>query len=559
MANSSKYSKKLVLILAGIIFLNIFGSYFYKRFDLTQDKRYTLSEAAKKTVTTLDAPLFIEIFLVGDLPSEFKKLQSETRQLLEEFEAYNSAIKFKFVSPSDVERDSEALLKFGAKPAQVELRENGKISSQQIFPWAIASYNGKPIKIPLLKNQLGISSEERVNNSIQNLEYAFADGFNKLIVPKKRKVAVLKGNDELEDKYVVDFFKTLREYYYIAPFTLDSALASPLKTLEQLKGFDLIVVANPSEVFSDQEKYILDQYTMSGGASLWLMDMVTIKKDPESGNDFAFGKELNLIDFFFKYGVRINPNLVKDLYSAPILLASGSERESNYNRYPWFYSPLTSSANKHPIVTNIEAVKFDYASGIDTLPNKIKKTILLSSSPISKIVGLPIEIDITKEINKNLKSVNEGPPASFIAGEIPLAVLLEGSFSSAFTNRVKPFTLENDQAIGKPTKMVVIGDGSIIMNQFQGNRPLELGYDKWTNSFYGNKEFLLNTVNYLLDDSGLINIRSKEISVPFLNPQKVAKERTVWQLVNVLLPLGLLALFGIGFNYLRKRKYVRFC
>lgn len=557
MANTTRYFKKLTFILAGIILLNIFGSYFYKRFDLTQDKRYTLSEAAKKTVETLDSPLFIEIFLVGDLPSEFKRLQTETRQILEEFEAYNSSIKFKFISPSDLERDSEALLKFGAKPAQVEIRENGKLSTQQIFPWAIATYNGKPIKIPLLKNQLGISSEERVNNSIQNLEYAFADGFNKLIVPKKRKVAVLKGNGELEDKYVVDFFKTLREYYYIAPFTLDSALVSPSKTMEQLKKFDLIVVANPSEAFSDQEKYILDQYTMSGGSSLWLMDMVTIKKDPESENDFAFGKELNLTDFFFKYGVRINPNLVKDLYSAPILLASGSERESNYNRYPWFYSPLTTSANKHPIVTNIEAVKFDYASGIDTLPNNLKKTILLSSSPISKIVGLPIEIDITKEINENLKNVNEGPPASFNAGEIPLAVLLEGSFPSVFTNRVKPFTIENDQVISKPTKMVVIGDGSIIMNQFQGNRPLELGYDKWTNSFYGNKEFLLNTVNYLLDDSGLINIRSKEISVPFLDPQKVIKERRVWQLVNIVLPLGLLAIFGIVFNYLRKRKYAR--
>ncbi len=560
MKNYKKNIKSIALIIASILLANILGNYFYKRFDLTQDKRFTLSEAAKNTIVTIDSPIFIEVFLEGDFPSEFKRLQAETKQLLEEFEGYNRNIKFKFVNPSAIEGDAEALFKFGAKPAQVEVKENGKVSTQQIFPWAIATYNGKPIKIPLLKNQLGITSEERVNNSIQNLEYAFADGFNKLVHPKKYKVAVIKGNGELEDKYVVDFFTTLRDYYYIAPFTLDSASVSPIKTLEQIKEFDLIVIANPTEAFSEKEKYILDQYTMSGGRSLWLIDAVELKKDTISGNDFGFGKELNLTDFFFKYGIRVNPNLVKDVYSAPILLASGSERESQYNRYPWFYSPLSSSANNHPIVTNIEAVKFDYVSSIDTLPNSLKKTILLSSSPISKIVGMPVEIDITKEITKNLKIVNEGPSEKeYNSGEIPLAVLLEGSFPSAYSNRIKPFKISNDISNSTPTKMVVISDGSIIVNQFQKNRPLELGWDKWTQTFYGNKEFLLNTVNYLLDDSGLINIRSKEISVPFLDPQKVTEQRTLWQLVNILLPLALLGVFGVGFSYFRKRKYANFC
>ncbi len=556
MAINKQQSKNLLFVILGILILNIIGNYYYKRFDLTQDKRFTLSKAAKSTIATIESPIFIEVFLEGDFPSEFKRLQAETKHLLEEFEAFNPNIKYQFVNPTDVKGDAEALFKFGAKPAQVEVNENGKISTQQIFPWAIATFNGRPIKIPLLKNQLGITSEERVNNSIQNLEYAFADGFNKLVHPKKRKVAVIKGNGELEDKYVVDFFTTLREYYYIAPFTLDSAAISPVKTLEQIKEFDLIVIANPTESFSENEKYILDQYTMSGGRSLWLLDAVELKKDSVSGNDFGFGKDVNLTDFFFKYGIRINPNLVKDVYSAPVLLASGSERESQYNRYPWFYSPLSSSANNHPIVTNIEAVKFEYASSIDTLPNSLSKTILLSSSPISKIVGMPVEIDISKEITKNLKIVNEGPSEKeYNAGEIPISVLLEGSFPSAYTNRIKPFNIATDIRNSKPTKMVVVSDGSIIVNQFQGNRPLELGFDKWTNAFYGNKEFLLNTVNYLLDDNGLINIRSKEISVPFLNPQKVAEQRTLWQLVNILLPLVLLAIFGFGFTYLRKQKY----
>ena len=551
-----KNRKQLIYGILGIILINIIGSYFYKRFDLTQDQRYTLSNAAKETIATINIPIFIDVFLEGDLPSEFKRLQIETKQLLEEFEAYNPNVKFKFVNPSEEKGAIESLVKFGAKPAQIEIKQNGKTSIQQFFPWAIASFNGNYIKIPLLKNQLGVSSEERINNSVQNLEYAFADGFNQLIQLKKRKIAVLKGNGELEDKYVADFFATLRDYYYIAAFTLDSVAEKPKKTLAQIKQFDLLVIANPTEQFTEEEKYILDQYVMSGGASLWLVDAVELVSDSVSGNNFAFGKDLNLTDFFFKYGIRINPNLVKDLYSAPILLATGNERDSQYNKYPWLYSPLSNNRLSHPIVTNIEAVKFDYASSIDTLPNSVKKTILLSSSQVSKIVGMPKEINITKEINKNLTIINDGPsPEEFNTGEIPLAVLLEGSFNSVYSNRIKPFKIVNNLDRSKETKMVVISDGSIIKNQFQGNRPLELGFDKWTNTLYGNKEFLLNTVNYLLDDTGLINIRSKKISVAFLDPVKVAKNRFFWQWVNLLLPLNLICLFGLVFNYLRKKKY----
>ena len=551
-----KIRKQLIYGIIGIIIINIVGSYFYKRFDLTEDQRYTLSKPAKEIIANINVPIFIDVFLEGDLPSEFRRLQTETKQLLEEFEAYNPNLKFKFVNPSEEKGDIESLLKFGAKPAQIEIKQNGKTSVQQVFPWAIASFNDNYIKIPLLKNQLGVNTEERVNNSVQNLEYAFADAFNRLIEPKKRKIAVLKGNGELEDKYIADFFSTLRDYYYIAPFTLDSVAKNPKTTLSQIKQFDLLVIANPTEQFTEEEKYILDQYSMSGGASLWLIDAIELVNDSVSGNNFAFGKDLNLTDFFFKYGIRINPNLIKDLYSAPILLATGNERDSQYNKYPWLYSPLSNNSSSHPIVTNIDAVKFDYASSIDTLPNSVKKTILLSSSQVSKIVGMPKEIDITKEINKNLTIVNDGPsPKEFNAGEIPLAVLLEGSFNSAYLNRIKPFKIPNNLEGSKETKMVVISDGSIIKNQFQGNRPLELGFDKWTNTFYGNKEFLLNTVNYLLDDNGLINIRSKDISVPFLDPVKVAENRFFWQWVNLLLPLSLISLFGLIFNYLRKKKY----
>lgn len=551
----------IAILVAGLILLNILGNYFYKRFDLTQDKRFTLSAEAKEIVDYVDSPIIVDVFLKGNFPPEFRRLQSETEQLLEEFSAYNSNIKFDFINPT--EKGNEAFQsqfeKFGLTPAQVSVTESGKQSTELVYPWALAHHDGKTVKIPLLKNQLGATSEERVNSSLQNLQYAFADGFKKLATQKSKKIAVLKGNGEYDDRYIADFFATLREYYFIAPFTLDSVATNPEKTLDALNGFDLIVAAQPTEPFSDAEKYVLDQFIMNGGKSLWLMDATQMQMDTISGNMFAFGKDLNLNDFFFKYGIRINPNLVKDVYSAPIVLASGDEREAQYNRYPWFFSPLSSSANNHPIVSNIEAVKFDYASAIDTLPNNIKKTVLLSTSPISKIVGLPFPIDFDVEIPKNLQVVNEGPnPNEYNAGEIPLAVLLEGQFTSAFKNRVKPLKL-NVKNIddGKPSKMVVISDGDIIKNQLQGNRPLELGFDKMTNQFYGNKEFLLNTVNYLLDDSGLINIRTRQIAVPFLDPQKTVEQRSKWQTLNLLLPLGLLALFGIAFNFYRKRRYTR--
>ena len=560
MKTNNKHSINLTALLLGLILLNIFGNYFYKRFDLTQDQRFTLSEAAKSIIETVDSPIVIDVFLKGNFPAEFKRLQTETKQLLEEFSAFNSHIKYEFINPLENEENPVAiqqqLQQMGLTTAQVEVRENGKLSTELVYPWALAYYKEKTVKIPLLKNQLGITSEERVNNSIQNLEYAFADGFNKLIFPKKRKIAVLKGNGELEDRYIADFFKTLKEYYYIAPFTLDSVAIDPAKTLTNLQGFDMIVVAQPSEAFSDSEKYILDQYIMNGGASLWLLDANKQRTDPTSGKTYAVAENLQLNDLFFKYGLRINSNLIKDVVSAPIVLASGNENDSQYNRYPWFYYPISASDNTHPIITNIEAVKFEYASSIDTLPNTITKTVLLSSSSITKLAGLPIEISYDIDIPKFLKVMEKGPsPQEFNSGAQTLAVLMEGEFTSAFANRVKPFILSEDRLLSQSNSMVVVSDGDIIKNQFKGNRPLEVGFDKMTQTMYGNKDFLLNTVNYLLDDSGLINIRTKEIAVPFLDPQKTASERTKWQLINLLLPLGILALFGFGFNFYRKRKY----
>ncbi|ULC60764.1 gliding motility-associated ABC transporter substrate-binding protein GldG [Flaviramulus sp. BrNp1-15] len=552
----NKNLKHIVLLVIVLIAINFISSKVYKRFDLTSDKRYTLSESAINVVKDIESPIVVDIFLEGDdFPSEFRRLQKETKQLLEEFSAKNKNIIFNFINPLEDdttrERNIQQLTQRGLTPMQLSIQENGKSSQAIIFPWALASYNEQTVIIPLVKNKIGASQQDLVSNSVQHLEYAFADGFSKLIKPKKRKIAILKGNKQLDDKYIADFVKKLGEYYFIAPFTLDSVSKNPQKTLTDLRGFDLIISAKPTEQFTENEKFVLDQYTMNGGKSLWLIDAVVMEKDSlynDAGRNFAISRDLNLTDFFFKYGVRINPVMVSTLYSAPITLAMGSGSESQFQNLRWPYSPLAATSNNHPIVNNLNLVRFDFANQIDTLKNSVKKTILLESAPLTKLEGTP------REINLNLVT-KEQDPASFNKGNQTLAVLLEGEFNSAYNNLIKPFTLSEEKNKSVPTKMVVIADGDVIKNDVIRNTPQELGFDRWTGQTYGNKEFLLNTVNYLLDDDGLINIRSKEIAVAFLNQQKITSEKTKWQLINIALPMVLLGIFGFFFNYLRKKKY----
>jgi len=409
--------KSLLILLVILIAVNFLASEFYSRFDLTQDQRYSLSPAAKEIVADVEEPVIFDVFLEGSFPSEFRRLQNETRQMLEEFSAYNRNIKVNFLNPLEEGGDANAIAeefyKIGMTPARLNVQENGKNSESIIFPWAIANYGDKTVKISLLKNQIGATDEERVNASVQQLEYVIADGLSKLIYPRKKKIAVMRGNGELPDGQIADFVKTIQEYYFMAPFTLDSAAVNPQKTLADLKEYDLILEPKPTQAFSENEKYILDQYVMNGGKMLWLAEATNMETDSlfnEQGTAIALPRNLNLGDYFFSYGVRINPEIVNDLYSAPIVLASGSGQNTRFNPYPWFYSPLTSSPNDHPIINNIEAVKFEYANPIDTLANDISKTILLSSSPKTKLEGVPAQIslnavgqkpDLSQEIHSN--------------------------------------------------------------------------------------------------------------------------------------------------------------
>ncbi|WP_303315636.1 gliding motility-associated ABC transporter substrate-binding protein GldG [Flavivirga abyssicola] len=552
----NKNIKHIAILIVVIIAINFLGSKIFKRFDLTADNRYTLSESAINIVKDIESPLIVDIFLSGDdFPSEFRRLQKETNQLLEEFSAENSHVIFNFINPleneSTREQNIQQLTQRGLTPMQLSVQENGKATQAVIFPWALASYNDQTVIIPLIKNKIGATQQELVSNSVQHLEYTFSDGFSKLTKPKRRKIAILRGNNQLEDKYIADFVKKLGEYYFIAPFTLDSVASNPQKTLKDIKAYDLIISAKPTEAFTEKEKLVLDQFTMNGGKSLWLIDAVTMEKDSlynDTGSNFAVTRDLNLTDFFFKYGVRINPVIVSTLYSAPITLAMGEGSQSQFQHLRWPYSPLANSNSNHPIVNNLNLVKLDFANQIDTLKNDINKTILLETAPLTKLEGMPREI--------SLDLVTQEPdPTLFNKGNQALAVLLEGEFTSVYNNQIKAFKLSEEKNKSIPTKMIVVADGDIIKNDVIKNRPQELGFDRWTGKTYGNKEFLLNAVNYLLDDNGLINIRSKEIAIAFLNQQKIATQKSKWQLINIALPLVLLTFFGIGFNYFRKKRH----
>jgi gliding-associated putative ABC transporter substrate-binding component GldG len=556
--SKKKNIQSLLILIAFLLVLNVISGYFFHRFDLTQDKRYTLSTTSLDIIKQVENPLSVKIYLQGDLPAEFKRLQTETRDLFEEFQAYNKNIIFEFVDPLENEDESmdnikELYLK-GLTPINITVDDKGKQSQEMVFPWAIAVYNNKEVNIPLLKNSMGASTTQKVIGSVQHLEYSIADAINKITKEKQKKVAVIKGNGELQDVQIAKFLIQVRESYHIGPFTLDSVAKNPMGSLDALQQYDLAIIAKPTETFSDSEKQVLDQFIVNGGKTIWLIDQVNMEMDSlynDYGASLAFPRDLNLSDLFFKYGVRINPDLVKDEQGSPIKLATGEAGSATqYQEFNWKFAPQVYPISKHPIVKNLGGIKFDFANGIDTLKNGIKKTVLLQSSPYSKRIGSPVEI--------NLNSVEEetSPNHYKNTGNIPLAILLEGSFHSMFENRVLPFEQKTFRAKSTANKMIVISDGDMIRNQLDKNfQPVELGYDQRSGNLYDNKDFLMNCVNYLLDDSGLINIRSKDLDLPLLDKEKVYEKYTTIQILTIGLPLLILGLFGVVFTFLRKKKY----
>ena len=541
-----------------LLVINYIAQQWHSRIDLTQDKRYTLSETTRKTLSQIQQPLVIDVLLKGNIPTEFKKLQTEAVQLLEEYTAANDHLIVNFVNPLEDEPNADAaiqnLINNGLQPLQIAQTEAGKSSVEYIFPWAVISDGKRVEKVRLFIDKLGTTDQERVQNSVQRLEYNLTDALHKFTVKKQKKIAILRSNGTLEDVYLYDFLKTAREYYFIAPFTLDSVATNAEKTLKDLEKFDLLLVAKPTSPFSDEQKQVIDQYIMNGGRVLWLIDQVNVSLEDmykTGGVTMAMPLDLNLTDMFFQYGFRLNYTLINDLYFSEIVVATGDGSQSRYMNIPWVYNPMVLSSNNHLINSNLDAVRLQFANSIDTLKNGVKKTVLLSSSPFSKADGTPREINLRidpKAMNKEL----------YKKGNIPLAVLLEGEFKSMYKDRVRPLELKENATLSRPTKMIVVSDGDIIKNDFdsQHKMPLELGFDRWTSKYYDNKAFLQNATNYLLDDTEFLTLRNKKVQLAFLDKEKVAESARSWQIKVFLYPLLVLVIVMLlsGYFYRRKNK-----
>jgi len=544
----NKKIKNTTIVLIILVLLNIVNQSFYKRLDLTNEQRYTLSETTKNTVQRIEQPLFINVYLEGDFPSEFKRLQVETLQYLEELAAENSNIIIHFVNP-DLQRES--LIKKGMLPSQLTVEEDGKLSEAIIFPWAEIKYKNKSTIVSLLPTAIVSSQEEQLQKSVENLEYGFTNAMHRLLLGTQQKIALLSGNGELEDIYLYSFLSEVAKKHKLAKFTLDSVAKNPKQTLKDLIDFDLAIIAKPTTEFSAAEKFTLDQFITNGGKTLWMIDNVIADQDSlfNGGKMLAYPRNLNLTDLLFSYGVRINTTLIKDLYAAKIPVATGMVgNQTQFKNLEWFFHPLAGGNPNHPITKNVLPVRFQFTNQIDTLKNNIKKTPLLVSSVLTQKFGTPNFIA--------LQSIADEPiEEDYLTGNQLLAVLLEGDFNSAYRNRVHPFKTPIYKANASGNKMIVIADGDVGKNQILKKEPYDLSRDKWTNEQFGNKDFLLNAVDYLLDDIGLMELRNKSLQIPILDKQRAFRERTYWQFINLGIPVLMLLVFGIGFQWLRKRKY----
>ena len=544
----NKKIKNIVILSIGLILLNVINQSFYTRLDLTSDKRYTLSKTTKDIVSKVDKFLFVTVYLEGDFPSEFKRLQRETRQYLEELALENSNIKINFEAP---DKQREALIKRGMMPSQLTVEEDGKLSEAIIFPWAEVSFGKRSKVVSLLPNAIVASQDEQLEKAIENLEYSFSNAINSITQKQQKRIAVLTGNGELQDIYQYSFLSEVSKKYRLAKFTLDSVATNPQQTLQDLTSFDLAIIAKPTQKFTSKEKFTIDQYIVNGGKTLWMLDYVQADQDSlfANGKMLAYPRDLNLTDLLFSYGIRINTTLIKDLYAAQIPVATGKVgNQTQFKNLEWFYHPLVGGNPKHTITKNVSPVRLQFANQIDTLKNNIKKTPLLVSSLLSQKIGTPSFIELQSIADEVVEN-------DYKNGNQLFAVLLEGNFISAYKNRVKPYESSLYKEKATNNKMVIISDGDVSKNQILKGEPFDLNRDKWTNQQFGNKDFLINSIDYLLDDSGLIQLRNKTLTIKTLDKQKAFKERTFWQLLNVVLPLLILLSFGFVFNYWRKKKY----
>lgn len=552
---------QLFLSLVGVVFVALLLNIYHFRLDLTTEKRYTLSSQTKTLLKNLEKEVYFHIFLDGELPPGFNKLKKGAIEMLEEFNEYgNGHIHFQLINPSSEtdphKRDNiyKDLYERGVQPTNIEEKDaEGGMRQKLIFPGIIVHDGKKETTVNLLKNVTGLSSDVNLNNSIEALEYELTAAIRRLSNSARKSVAFLTGHGELDRYHVADMGASLSQFYNV-----DWISAHELA--KKRDKVQVLVIAQPRKDFGESEKYAVDQYVMNGGKVLWLVDQVEASMDSlrQKETSFAFYKPLNLEDQLFRYGVRLNPDLVMDAQCLLVpVKTSVAGAPARFSPGPWYYSPLLVPPSTHPITRNLNMVKGEFINSIDTVGRdaNIRKTILLRTSPLTHLqkVPCPVSLDI---VRSPLSS------SDFKSGSRAVAVLLEGTFTSVFRNRIIPGVVKKDVLQkSKPTRMIVISDGDIIRNRVRGvgqNRQIEkLGYDRYSRQTYGNRKFLLNCVDYLCDDQGWMDLRSREVRLRMLDKVSIRENRLTWQLINLILPVLLVLFVGVVIYFLRKRRFAR--
>ncbi|MFQ5447193.1 MAG: gliding motility-associated ABC transporter substrate-binding protein GldG [Saprospiraceae bacterium] len=551
---------QLGMVLGIALFLNILGNAFFTHYDLTEEKRFTLSEPTQNLLHRLDDVVYIEVLLEGEFPAGFKRLQRSVKEMLDDFRSESGFIEYTFTDPNrgsvkDINQRREELAKDGIVPTNLRVKYVEGTTEKMIYPYAKVNYHGRTAVVDLLDEQArGTNPEEQLNNSISQLEYNFANALHKLEIGVKEVIAFTAGHGELSELERKDLVRSLRAYYEVGTFNLDSATYIP-------QDIKVLIVAKPRTTFSNRDKFLIDQYVMNGGKVMWLIDRLNVELDSLRRANAYVPPDypLDLDDILFKYGARINPDLILDLRCTHIPMVI--DAKGTQELFPWYYHPIAFPNAEHAVVKSLDGVNLFFPSSIDTIKTKtpVKKTILLASSDKSRI-----QPNITR---LNFEILRYDPdPSKFTKEHIPMAVLLEGTFPSLFENRVTESMAEGLQQLGQefksasvPTRMLLVSDGDIARNLISNakGQVMPLGFNRFERYQFANKDFLLNAIEYLRDDQGIIEARGKEIKLRLLNTTKAEAEQTKWQLVNVGLPLVFLMIVALVFNWIRNNRFAK--
>ncbi len=545
---------KLAVGLGLVVLVNLISSSYFHRFDLTEEQRFTIKPATREMLRSLDDNVYVEVYLDGKLNASFKRLQRSIRETLEEFRVYSDdKLQYVFVDPGEA-MSEQARNEFmadlnskGITPTRVYEEENGNRTANMIYPGALVSYGGMEEGVMLLQGNQAGTAEEKINRSIEGIEYALASAIHSMTKVERKRIGMVRGHDELDSLDTYSFEQSVGRMYDLEEVRLVNPVPATVSAL---------VIAKPTLKFSEIEKYYLDQYLLSGGKLMLLLDKLQANMDSASNEfNFAFPYDINLDDQLFQYGIRINNNLIQDQSASPYPIITGTMGDQpQIQLIEWPFFPVLNRFGDHPVTRNLNAVSGRFVSTIDTVKAEdVTKIPLLFTSDNSRSVTAPVKVSI-QDLRQNLT------PEMLNQKNLPVAWLLEGQFTSLYSNRFKPKGVDESnfrERAAEGAKLLVIGDGDVIRNDINPRTgvPQPLGFDPFTQQNYGNEDLLINSLAYLTDESGIITARNKEVEIRPLNELRVSEESLKWQMINLVLPVVLLILFGVGRYYWRRKKY----